>query len=95
MTKRIFKDLGGRYILDVLPKRVPRIYENILEMWGTYELHAYFDELILSKREKRQGFPVDVMIELLDLHDIYKELYPRKLHGNKWSVDPDIARHKG
>lgn len=95
MTKRIFKDLGGRYILDALPKKFPRIYENILEKWGTYELYDYFDELILSKREKRQGFPIDVMIELLDLYDIYRELYPKKLQNDKWSVDPDVSRGKG
>lgn len=95
MPKRIFKDTEGRYILNSLPVKFPRIYENILEKWGSYELHDYFDELILSKREKRQGFPVDVMIELLDLYNIYKELYPKNLCHDKWAVDPEVARNKG
>lgn len=95
MTKRFFKDLGRDYVLDALPRKFPRIYRHIVDGWGSYELHDYFEELILSKREKRHGFPADVMMELLGLYNIHKDLYPKNTDHDKWLIDPDVAGNKG
>ena len=46
----------------------PHIVNRMAELWGTpTALTGYFAELLLSRREGRQGFSFDVLTELFDL----------------------------
>jgi hypothetical protein len=46
----------------------PHIVNRMAELWPTPQLlAAYFRELLLSRREGRQGFSFEVLTELFDL----------------------------
>ena len=46
----------------------PHIVNRLAELWlASDELTAYFRELLLSRREGRQGFSFGVLTELFDL----------------------------
>lgn len=63
---------------EVLKQKFPRILDKIELLWGTLELHHYFEETEFMDREKRQGFPDDVMEALSQLNDEHQELLMRK-----------------
>ncbi|MCU0868934.1 MAG: hypothetical protein MUF30_04925 [Burkholderiales bacterium] len=46
---------------------MPRILENVMQMWGTEALDGYLARLVIDERGDRQGFTMDVMDELLTL----------------------------
>ena len=39
-------------------------------------MHGYFDELLVDRRGGRQGFPKDVLRELLVLRSYYERFHP-------------------
>lgn len=45
-------------------KRFPRILEKIVSLWEKPELDTYLNELMVSDRQDRQGFPDDVAMEV-------------------------------
>ena len=52
----------------VLDQRFPRIAKTIREQWGTSGLDRYFDQLLISERDRgRAGFPPEVVEALLAL----------------------------
>ncbi len=53
----------------LLKERFPRILERIEILWGTMELHKYFEQTLYTDRSNRQGFPEDVMEALGELHN--------------------------
>jgi len=53
----------------LLKEKFPRILEKIEILWGTLELHKYFEETLYTDRRNRQGFPEDVMAALGELHN--------------------------
>ncbi|GGP26956.1 ankyrin repeat domain-containing protein [Silvimonas amylolytica] len=50
---------------EQLAARFPRIVTRIMELWGTPNLHDYFDELLIMDRYDRQGFPPEIGAELM------------------------------
>jgi len=53
-----------------LETKYPRIFNRIMDLWGTLELEDYMGELMVDKRGGRQGFPPDVMNDILTLSRI-------------------------
>ncbi len=62
---------------DVLRQKFPRILEKIELLWGTLELHRYFEQTQFMDREKRQGFPEDVIEALGQLNNEHQDLLMR------------------
>lgn len=62
---------------EVLKQKFPRILEKINLLWGTLELHHYFQQTQFMDREKRQGFPDDVIDALGQLNNEHQELLMR------------------
>ncbi len=62
---------------EVLRQKFPRILEKIELLWGTLELHRYFQQTQFMDREKRQGFPEDVMEALGQINNEHEELLMR------------------
>jgi hypothetical protein len=62
---------------EVLKQKFPRILEKINLLWGTLELHRYFQQTQFMDREKRQGFPDDVIEALGQLNNEHQELLMR------------------
>lgn len=57
-----------------LEKSFPRIAERIVQLWNTFELSSYLDEIMIDDRGTRHGFPPDVASEILFLrimHDTH------------------------
>lgn len=68
----LFKNLPDKY-----PRFLERDYLHILnrlmQVWATPEFELYMHDLMIDKRGGRQGFPLDVITELMflsELHDI-------------------------
>jgi hypothetical protein len=53
---------------QVLQDRFPRILNRIEILWGSRELHQYLEQTLFSDRPARQGFPLDVMQALAEIH---------------------------
>ena len=54
--------------------RFPRIVARINDLWGEPELDDYLDDLMISDREGRQGFPPEVAVELFRLIAVHGAL---------------------
>lgn len=54
-----------------IERRFPRILEKVVSLWNKAELDAYLNELMVSDRHDRQGFPDDVALEIFHLSTIH------------------------
>ena len=51
----------------------PRIVNHMAKLWKMpREMDRYFGELLTDTRGKRQGFPLNILMELSTLNDYYK-----------------------
>ena len=72
---------------NVLAIKYARIANNFALMWQSPdECHRYFDNLLIDRRGKRKGFPVDVLHDIQRLQRLYLTLYP--VRENPWLVVP-------
>ena len=72
-----FEHLGDEYPY-ALEKHFDRILIRIEQLWDTPEIHDYFSGLIIDTRGGRQGFPKDVMEDILRLRQVRQSLYIRE-----------------
>jgi hypothetical protein len=70
------KDAPAAFYPRQLVKVYPRIVDKIHQLWGTPEIEAYFQELMLNDRGNRQGFSPEVLTEVLNLRTWYRSLLP-------------------
>jgi len=56
--------------LSSLEANYPRIAAELVQRWDDPGIDAYLDELISCSRDGRQGFPLDVMSDLLLLSEL-------------------------
>jgi len=74
-----------------LEKQFPRILANIVGLWSDIGLRPYFDRLVIDDRAgggaARQGFPPEVMEEIMLLASVN-----RLLHPSGWRGDDDATR---
>ena len=59
---------------EVLREKFPRILEKVNSLWGTLELHKYFQQTQLMDRSGRQGFPDEVVAALGELNNEHMTL---------------------
>lgn len=76
-----------------LEANYPHVFAHLLEIWGTAAAGPYFDELMLSKRPGRVGFPPEAAAEVWTLHRIYSAQAPVKEIDDIWSTGSDDAHH--
>lgn len=81
MNERMARILRGRedQYPHCLGQQYPRILDKIGQLWGEPELDTYFESLLIDQRGNRQGFPKDVMTEILRLNLLHKEREQRKV----------------
>ena len=97
--KARFLELLGEHA-DAYPvaieQRFPRILDKIVGLWGKPELEGVFDELMVSTRPGRQGFPADVAMELFRLSALYGKLglTAKKTQGTGWAGVDDAELYK-
>jgi hypothetical protein len=68
----------------VIGEKFPKILTRIELLWGSMELHNYLEHTLFTDRSNRQGFPVDVLQALGELHVEHTRLLKQK---NMISVD--------
>jgi len=68
MKYPLFECLGNDYPF-ALEAQYERILKRIDELWDSDEIDAYFTSLIIDDRGGRQGFPADVLNDILRLRD--------------------------
>lgn len=64
---------------ELLARDYARILMRIELLWGTKQATDYFDSVFLgdnSNRSNRQGFPIEVMNEIVQLKQVHEFLYP-------------------
>jgi len=59
-----------------LEHQFPRIAEAIVLLWGHPEMDAYFNKIAVDERGDREGFPPEVMSDLLMLATLHAHAYP-------------------
>lgn len=69
MKHPFFAHLGDGYPRH-LEARFDRVLTKIEQLWCTPQIDDYFAELIIDKRGGRQGFPREVLEEILRLRDL-------------------------
>lgn len=72
-----FEYLGDNYPY-ALEEHFDRILIRIEQLWHTPEIHDYFSGLIIDSRGGRQGFPKDVMEDILRLRQVRQSHYIRE-----------------
>jgi ankyrin repeat protein len=68
MKYPLFECLGEQYP-HALEQKYERILKKISDLWETPEIDAYLSDLVIDTRGGRQGFPKDVMNDILTLRD--------------------------
>lgn len=98
MNTRMLELLGnqpGKYP-TILETQYPHVFQKLLELWNTVDGERYFDELMLSKRAGRLGFPPEATVEIWGLHQIHsalRESQQSKQENDLWASGADDAHH--
>jgi hypothetical protein len=75
-----------------IEQRFPHILANVAKLWGTAELDAYLETLMLPDRDGRQGFPPEVAMEMFHLSFAHAALgLAPKSSGTGWTAVDDVA----
>jgi hypothetical protein len=77
MRARFLEELGPAHAAcypQYLERRFPHVFEHIASLWGSAELMDYLQDLLLTDRPNRQGFPTEAAEEILRLYATYQEL---------------------
>ncbi|MDY6942471.1 MAG: hypothetical protein SVU69_05590 [Pseudomonadota bacterium] len=69
-------------LLSAIEENYPRLIEKITESWPNRRTERFLDSLIIDERGGREGFPADVMAEMLFLKDILQGHNPS--HRDVW-----------
>jgi hypothetical protein len=59
-----------------LEEKYPRIIQQLTLLWGHPELETFFEKLWIDDRGNRQGFPPEVMSELMFCSSLHRDAYP-------------------
>ena len=101
MNQKMLELLGEH--TDKYPKHLeqsyPHVFLKVVELWGTADMRSYFDELIMSNRPNRMGFPAEAVTEIWALSKVYSMLHPEDEppetasdFGDIWNADIDGVR---
>jgi uncharacterized protein len=85
-----FEFLGNQYP-HALEDRFDRILTKIDELWDRPEIDDYFSDLIIDKRGGRQGFPKEVLADILMLRDV-REAATLRLAQQKQNALRDLRQ---
>lgn len=58
--------------LAIVREQFARIADRIEATWGAQTCEDYLVKLIVSDRERREGFPVQIFMAILRLHNMHK-----------------------
>lgn len=85
MKHPLFECLGDKYPSS-LEERYDRILLKIEQLWDTAEINDYFNDLIIDKRGGRQGFPSDVLQDIIGLMEFRESETMRKAQDKENAI---------
>lgn len=92
----ILRDQPNKYP-RFLEAHFPHVLQKMVELWDTADGERYFDELMLSKRADRKGFPPEATAEIWTLQLIHTALresqQTQPSQPDFWSSGSDDAHH--
>lgn len=78
-----------------IERRYPRILEKVVTLWNKPDLDTYLNELMVSERHDRQGFPEDVAMEIFHLSTIHAAKGLSVTHvGTGWAGIQDAELYR-
>jgi hypothetical protein len=72
-----------------LETKFKRIFDAIMNQWGTPKLDDYFNGLFIDDRGGRQGFPADVMRDIFFLYNLHV-----RLRASRQDKDADVWQNE-
>lgn len=72
MKYPLFASMGHQYPTQ-LEQRFDRILSEIVRLWDTHQIHDYLSDLLIDRRGGRQGFPPEVVAEIIRVRE-FREL---------------------
>jgi hypothetical protein len=74
---------------QVIAAKFPKILTRIEMLWGSLELHKYLEETLFTDRA-RQGFPIEVMKALGEIHAEHTRVLKQKkmIRDDVWDLQP-------
>lgn len=81
--------LGGKAenYPHVLEARFKRVFERVMELWGTPEFDDYVSSLFINDTGSRQGFPADAMQEIFRLSKVHDDVLARVDQSVPWEME--------
>ena len=75
----------------------PRIVNRMAKLWRMpREMDRYFEDLLTDTRGHRQGFPLDILMELSTLKDYYQtQAFPPSARRDVWDDSIDSWNRGG
>lgn len=102
VRERIQAQLGPAYAQaypKLLEEKYPHILEKISALASPLEIEKFFEDLMLTQRTGRHGFPIEVFDELLALINAYRKLHllsePPRKDGDVWAWVSEIGFEGG
>lgn len=88
MNERLLNILGGemKFYPTSLEANYPRVFNNIMLYWDTPEIDDYLNQLMVTDREDRAGFPPEVAAEIMRLSLVHASQHPPK-KDDVWQAD--------
>lgn len=100
-NERLIMDTKLLQILDnreqnyphALEKQYRRVLNRIMELWDKPEIEDYFNELLVSKRSDRQGFPPQVASDIIYLSMVHSRQRSREqVNLDPWGNVLEVAK---
>lgn len=95
MDPKLLKILDNREkdYPHALEQQYPRILNRILELWDSTAIDAYFNDLLVSDRPDRQGFPARVASDIMSLSLVHERQRGRE-ELNPWGHVSHAAKQE-
>ncbi len=90
MKHPLFESLGEKYPYH-LEEKFDRILIKIEQLWDTPQIDDYFSDLIIDKRGGRQGFPKEVMEDIIRLSE-FREAETMRAEQRKQAAITELKR---
>ncbi|MGC2164471.1 MAG: ankyrin repeat domain-containing protein [Gallionella sp.] len=75
-----------------LERQFPRIFSQIMSLWGLPGIEDLFSELLVSKRDERAGFPQDVADDIIYLSMVHARQRGKNQVDHTWGHVSDRFR---
>lgn len=94
MDAKLLQIIGNRpqNYPHTLEKLYPRVLNKIVELWDHSDIDAYFNDLLVSDRPDRQGFPPEVASDIMFLSQLHTRLHAPPQVDTGWNSVWEAAK---